>query len=63
MFRKLMQALVVSTMATGVAVAVFRWLDGPPPKPSARPGLPEVDADALSDDERRALLGELDAQL
>lgn len=63
---KLIRALLISTVATGVAAVVWQAIrPAAPPAPAPRrprAGDP-VEADALPPDQRDLLLRELDAQL
>lgn len=63
MFRKLVRALLVTAFATVAAIVTIRWFDDEASTPARGTGTPEVDADALDDAEREALLRELEAQI
>lgn len=63
MLGRLLRALIVTAAATGAAFLVLRRFDAGAPEQPRAPASQEVDADALSDTERAALLKELEDQL
>ncbi|MBO6574691.1 MAG: hypothetical protein JJ896_04705 [Rhodothermales bacterium] len=65
MFEKFTRAILITAVATAGAAWVLSVLQDRKqgPRGLLGPGAAEVDADALPDEQRRAMLDELEAQL